>query len=477
MKDWNLLLNANRRKSKHEQKQTNTSSKHSLDTRTEFERDYDRILFSTPVRRLADKTQVFPLERNDSIRTRLTHSHEVANLARSIGVALSDDYKIFGEEAPQATRNVPALLAATGLAHDLGNPPFGHQGESAIQSWFKDKGDDIFSEDFTPAQKQDFLRFEGNAQTLRILTRLQIISDNFGLNLTYGTLSALLKYTVASDCVDKTKGVASKKFGFFQSEKEIVEEIFHETGLLLGERHPLTYIMEACDDIAYSILDAEDAVKKGIVSFSDLIAYVSFHQADDPLVKIVLTQSNEDHNKYRKTYTLTSAELNDISMQKFRVHAIAAMVSAVTQRFRDDYDQLMDGGVKTDLIEASDAHALRKLLKTFGYQHIYQNRGILEVELIGHNTIRALMDFFWETMENVEHIKPGEISYRTPFAKYVYTRISENYRRIFEGSDDSCLPIRYKQLQLMTDMLSGMTDSFAISLLADFERYAGKKTN
>ncbi|MEQ1882503.1 MAG: dGTP triphosphohydrolase, partial [Burkholderiales bacterium] len=228
------------------------------DHRIPFEHDYDRLLFSTPVRRLADKTQVFPLDRNDAVRTRLTHSHEVANLARSMGVRLiSEGIKIDSVPDPRA---VPAILSAIGLAHDLGNPPFGHQGEAAIGNWFKLRGEGIFkaSRSWTGANRPipkrlwpEFLQFEGNAQTFRIVSRLQVAVGGYGLDLTAGTLAALLKYPTS--CDKRNKEIAStKKYGFFESEHKIVQWVRNETGLAEGQRHPVTWIMEAADDIAYS---------------------------------------------------------------------------------------------------------------------------------------------------------------------------------------------------------------------------------
>ena len=190
--------------------------------REELERDYDRILFSAPVRRLADKTQVFPMERNDSVRTRLTHSHEVSNLARSIGVRLAHNHRreVFGDLADQlkVERTVPALLAAVGLAHDLGNPPFGHQGEQSIREWFKLRAWD----------DQDFLGFDGNCQTFRLLTRLQFLNDEFGLNLTVATLAALLKYPVFSD----TESHSFKKFGIFRTERDAAKEALNKSNVM-----------------------------------------------------------------------------------------------------------------------------------------------------------------------------------------------------------------------------------------------------
>ena len=246
------------------------------------ERDHDRILFSTPFRRMGDKTQVFPLESIESIRTRLTHSYEVANLARSLGVQIAESLP---NPPEHALRAIPATLAAVGLAHDIGNPPFGHQGEKAICSWFKLNKNTLFEpptapeeeaiatdiQNLTSQHKEDFLNFDGNAQTLRLLTKLQVIGDDLGLNLTLGTLAALMKYVAGSDNID-TEKQSRKKVGYFASELSLVERIRKEVGLTNDARHPLALVMEACDDIAYSVLDAEDSIKKGLVSFNDLVA-------------------------------------------------------------------------------------------------------------------------------------------------------------------------------------------------------------
>ena len=259
--NWHKLLCSERRKDNHDKPE-------SMETgigREEIERDYDRILFSAPTRRLADKTQVFPMETNDSVRNRLTHSHEVSNLARSIGVRLVFNYRdqVWGNTADELTveRTVPALLAAIGLAHDLGNPPFGHQGEKSIGQWFQKRG----------LGGADFKRFDGNCQTFRLLTKLQILNDDYGLDLTYATLAGMMKYPVFSS----TKCHQYNKFGLFKSEGEIARDVWKHTGLDEGIRHPMAYIMEACDDIAYSVIDAEDTVKKDYASFYDLIDHLS----------------------------------------------------------------------------------------------------------------------------------------------------------------------------------------------------------
>lgn len=460
---WPLLLASARRKTRQPATDLDAGD---AEFRTEFERDYDRVLFSTPVRRLADKTQVFPLDPHDSVRTRLTHSHEVSNLARSFAVQLCTK-NLFGT-TPTLARDVPSLLAATGLAHDLGNPPFGHQGEEAIRSWVSSKPALLESSNLSEAMKKDFLLFEGNAHTFRLVTKLQLINDNYGLNLTYGTLAALLKYTVPSDGVQEHP--ARKKPGFFQSEKDIVADVWQKTGLREGVRHPLAYVMEACDDIAYSVLDVEDAVKKGLVSYSDLKGYAE-HQlqgTSDRILQEVLAGTDTDHQKYRKDLGLSPSELNDVTMQKLRVRAVSAMVRATSKAFEDNLEPMMSGTFEKDLIKSSAAAVLCKTLKDFAFKHAYKHRSVLEVELRGHNTLHGLMDLLWESITDRKDAAAPASDRNSPFATYAYRRISENYRRIFEDSSNT-MPLRYRELQLLADMVAGMTDSFALCLYRELK--------
>lgn len=451
------------------------------EARTELERDHDRILFSTPVRRLQDKTQVFPLERNDSVRTRLTHSHEVANMARSMGTTLAfvhGDVLGFPEEV-QPLRNVPALLEAVGLAHDLGNPPFGHQGEDAIQGWMArnaapraENGASLGIFDGwapTEARRQDFLRFEGNAQAFRLLTRLQIVNDEYGLNMTYAFLAALMKYPVPSN--ETQKGSQSrKKFNFFQSEADIVEAVWARTGLAKGIRHPLTYVMEACDDIAYSVVDVEDAAKKGLINFNVLMAWLKHHGEGDEVTSKVVDKAEQRHSGFRAK-NLSPRELDDISMQMFRVDAIGWMVNAAVEAFVENRGAILCGTFDKELMAVSKANGLWASLKSFARLHVYSHRKVLEVELEGHRTIHALMDIFWSAI--TDRADPTDLSSRRPpLSGYVYSLISENYRRVAEGPNNR-MPMRYRELQLLTDMVSGMSDSFAIALHDDLRRHHG----
>lgn len=442
MLDWNNLLNPLRRKEM-------AGSGESMNTgagRQELERDYDRILFATPTRRLANKTQVFPLEENISIRNRLTHSHEVSNLARSIGVRIAFDHakEVFGSdhEDLQVKRNVPALLAAVGLAHDLGNPPYGHQGEAAIGEWF--------SEEHSADEKHpDFVRFDGNAQTFRLLTRLQVLNDEFGLNLTVATLAALMKYPSLHDSPNNG---GFKKFGVFESERAIAEEVWENTGLMAGIRHPFAYIMEACDDIAYSVIDAEDTVKKGYASYYDLIDYLNSVGCSDEAVKETIESSQKKNSEFKKE-PLSSRELNDISMQMFRVKAISLMVVSATSVFVENIEKFISGGAAPgfELVNNSYCSTLCKTLKDFDRRYGFQHSDVLRLELEGNNYIKGMMDLLWPAI-----YKPEEE--RDPFEKYAYGTISENYRRVFESSEKTA----YDARRLLCDAISGMTEQYLI---------------
>lgn len=485
--EWVKLLNDNRRKDKIQDK---TKKIKSDETRYELERDFDRILFCAPTRRLADKTQVFPLEKNDSVRTRLTHSYEVSNLARSIGTKLAyndeidifDDYKKNGSD--NLKRNLPALLAAIGLAHDLGNPPFGHRGEKAMSLWFRNKYNEIIDnvsnneeekENLQEVEKyiNDFIKFDGNSQTFRLVTQLQIINDSFGLNLTYATLASLIKYPRSSYCDDKSKQYWSKH-GFFYSEADIIKEVWEKTGLRENIRHPLTYIMEACDDIAYSVLDAEDTIKKGLASINDLFSFlesyidslehISKYSCEVKLINRLISKTKGKYIEFTKCKEpLTPYEINDISMQMFRVEAIRIMVNSVSSAFIKNYDKIKNGCPDiNNIISISDSSLLCDALKKFDKIFGYKNKEVLKLEVEGSHYIRNLMDMLWIGIYGHGNHKDQKYS-ETFFGNYAYSRISENYRRIFENKENK-LPILYKEFQLLADAISGMTDSYLISL-------------
>jgi dGTPase len=384
-------------------------------------------------------------------------------------------------------RNLPAMLYAISLVHDLGNPPFGHQGEVAIQQWFKANRAKVLDAKqpkekmLTEAMKQDFLSFEGNAQTFRLVSRLQIVNDDRGLNLTYGTLGALLKYTVPSNRVrgKDAEYAGARKHGYFQSEVPIIAEVRRKTGLSMGVRHPLTYVMEACDDIAYSVIDAEDALKKGLASFPDLLEWLNQpEKKDEPdlanggkrrILDEVIKKGSAIREELRTSSAgrgLSPGELNDVSMQMFRAHVISVMVQAVADAFVSHLDELMTGEFTGDLMSKCDASLVTARLKRFDKAVAYRNREVLRLEARGTAVLNDLMNTFWASItDRVDRSDPGSARC-TAESTYVYSRISENYRRAFESAVPShaVLPLRYRECQLLTDMISGMTDRFAMSL-------------
>jgi dGTPase len=242
------------------------------DHRAQFERDFDRAIFSTPIKRLQDKAQVFPLEPHDAVRTRLTHSLEVSSVAKGLGIAISGWLLSRGEIKPGQDRQIEAIAATCGLIHDLGNPPFGHAGEDAIREWFMSLPErpQLLNEFLGEEQLEtDFSKFEGNAQTLRIVSKLQVLADFNGLNLTFGTLSAAIKYVSPSHEADESDGNhARTKVGYFASENDLVARIRAATNT--GQsRNPITFLVEAADDIVYSVTDIEDGIKKAILLWRD----------------------------------------------------------------------------------------------------------------------------------------------------------------------------------------------------------------
>lgn len=509
---WNRLLCDLRRKDN--ESATRKTQSNTTEYRTEIERDFDRILFVGPTRRLADKTQVFPMDGSDSVRTRLTHSLEVSNLARSIGTAIV--YRHYEEVFANSTmdkekvvRGVPALLGAIGLAHDLGNPPFGHQGEVAIQNWFQDrlnrkeisessllKNNHLFSKCtnqkrfflqhnkniLTRSEKSDLLKFDGNPQTLRLLGSLQILSDDYGLNLTYATLSALIKYpktydsTMLNNTNSETSTFKSKKRGAFHSERKLAKEIREKTGLSDEDKHPLTFIMEACDDIAYSVIDAEDTIKKGLASFQDLIDHLRCHLKgitdDNQISKITsVINSSKTKNDEFKNENLSSYELNDLSMQMFRVYAIGELVKCATETFVHRIDEIMTSGSQpSSLIELSNGRELCSALKKFDRRYGFSSKQVLELESKGYNYITATMDMLWIAISQFDK----EANVKSIYARFVKSLISENYIRAYTKSSGS---LQYRRLKLLADYISGMTDNHLVKVHDKLKQHQLNRTN
>lgn len=471
--DWNKLLCTKRIR---ELFGGSPSSSVPEDERSQFDRDHDRTVFSTPVRRLQDKTQVFPLEPNDAVRTRLTHSLEVSTLARGLARGAARWLLDKGHlQSAQQALDIESIAATCGLIHDLGNPPFGHAGEQAISSWFQRKhqaDEGFFSElrahsNKTLSLQDDFLKFEGNAQTLRIVSRLQLLADQHGLNLTVGTLSAAMKYTAAShEATSDQRRHEWGKPGYFASERDIVEKVREHAGTGTA-RNPIAYLVEACDDMVYATVDIEDGVKKGIVSWAEVAQALRENAPEDARASL------QDHIERAQGYIananarLKGQARDEAIAQHFRTLVIGTTKIAVLRAFESNYDAIMEGASfdTGELIKVSTAAGLIKACKSVGRQHIYNADETLRLETMGRRIIHDLMDIFWEGASAY----PPEDSktFERSFEGKIYHLLSRNYRFVFEAAlQSSTLPRRYHQFQLVTDYVCGMTDSFAVKLHA-----------
>lgn len=442
-----------------------SSTKLTGDPRSEFDRDYGRTVFSTPVRRLQDKAQVFPLEQHDAIRTRLTHSLEVSSVARSFGEAAELIAKKRGDLAATQHGCIPTIAATCGLIHDLGNPPFGHAGE---QEWFleHEKSDHSLFSGFDPKDgkttaketqfAQDFLRFEGNAQTQRLLSRLQVLADDYGLNLTCGTLSASCKYIAPSNAIDPSNQ-AKKKHGFFASEKDLIQKIREEVGTA-ESRNPIAFLVEASDDIVYSTVDLEDGIKKRCIRWEFLEQELKSRAASDCLSR-ALSQARKKIEPAR----LLGQAYDEAMAVAFRTFAISEMVVATIAKFESEYEKIMSGEYPHELLYKSDAGLLAKACKDIGFEFIYVSPEVLKREIMGRKVVFDLADLYWEAAKSFTSGKKLK-----GFKSKIYSQISSNYRQIFEhnllASEKLNIPSDYFRMQLVTDQISGMTDSFAVTL-------------
>jgi dGTPase len=288
--------------------------------KNQFSRDYDRVLFSGAFRRLGKKTQVHPLASNDHIHNRLTHSLEVASVGRSLGLSVGDKIK---EELPATFTpfDLGQIVQAACLAHDIGNPPFGHAGEEAIRSWFTTKPELL--SDFSDDQKDDFLNFEGNAQSFRIVTKLENNSNEGGMRLSYSTLATLLKYPWTTKEIKKIK-----KYSCFQSEKDLLSKVSDRVGLIKQDefhycRHPLAFLAEAADDICYRILDIEDAHELSILTFEEVKEILSPLCQDDKDYKKIV--DSDVYSPRRKISYLRGKSISKLLTQ-FLIHLFQIMM-------------------------------------------------------------------------------------------------------------------------------------------------------
>lgn len=424
------------------------------DERSEFDKDYDRVISSSSVRRLQAKTQVFPLQENDIARTRLTHSLEVSAIARSMGLRIGgwmacEQKHEFSENMKY---NVSSILAVAGMIHDLGNPPFGHYGETVIREWFEGfflKQPDIL----TKQQRNDFLLFDGNAQGLRIVSKLQFLNDEFGMNFTYGTLATMIKYPWSSL---SPHAQASKKFGYFASEENLIDELYRKTGTGKDNyKHPLAYILEAADDITYLLGDIEDGVRKQLIPWAK--EYSDFCEKYSESLQERIEAIEKHKNK--------STPEPDINLvQNFKIQLQGELIERAIKCFKENYDMIMENRFDCGLLEATDEDKqLRKDLFDITRRYCFNSAEVLKLELSGETIINALLQ------EYVPAILHDDLENVKRHAGKLYQLISENFKYIcIKKGKFLDLPI-YDKIQLITDYISGMTDSYAVMLYRELK--------
>lgn len=435
--NWLQLLSSHRtgqKQSTHEQ------------SRSAFEQDYDRIIFSHPFRKLQDKTQVHPLPELDFVHTRLTHSLEVSSVGRSLGKRVGE---VILQRHPDLSKKFSlfdfgAIVAAASLAHDLGNPPFGHAGEDAISDFFADhQQGQSFKEKVSEAEWTDLIKFEGNAQGFRLLTKNQ-----YGLKLTFATLGAFTKYPCPALFPHRDKSKRSqKKFGFFQTEKEIFNEVIHQLGLgeieqYVSIRHPLAFLVEAADDICYSIIDLEDGCILGLVSYEEARA----------LFEGVITKNK---SKLGKLDQLTSQQEK---IGYLRALAIGDLMDECSSLFLEKEEEILSGKFDQALADHCPSKNALKEIITVSKLKIYQARQVVEIEAAGHEVLPGLLEEFTKAgfylMQNT--------GMQTKSRKY------QNLQLLLPKEVQHDITVQpenvYLMLRNIIDFISGLTDRHALSL-------------
>ena len=470
MMDWRKLLSTTRTR---ELYQAGSSIRADQEHRTEFERDYGRAVFSAPVRRLQDKAQVFPLEPNDAVRTRLTHSMEVASVARSLADSVARILVEKNEINSFQASAIASIASTCGLVHDLGNPPFGHAGEVAIIDWFENRleNDDSFKSSFDGMSEggresvfaQDFLNFDGNPQTIRLLSKLQLVSDAYGMNLTCGTLSAACKYVPSSLEIDADNH-SFCKLGHYASEADLLKRVREnvDTG---NARNPIAFLVEAADDIVYATVDLEDGIKKGVLTWDACEQYLIEKAGEDnSLLNEALVKSRQKVDD--GLIKLKGRDREEAMAAVFRTFAIGVIAPPVIETFIEKYDEIMKGNYKGELIKDGRAYELVKACKEVAREKVFPTEEVLKLEYMGRQIVHDLLDTFWFAASNYK-----ESAKVRDFETKVYRLMSANYRNVFEESlthslakDEGSLPEMYVRLQLVTDYICGMTDTFAQSL-------------
>lgn len=411
------------------------------DDRSEFKRDYDRLIFSAPFRRLQNKTQVFPLPGSIFVHNRLTHSLEVASVGMSLG---SDVVHRLTERHPELKgtlfEEIGTIVSAACLAHDMGNPPFGHSGEKAIQTYFTEGAGQAIQGSVDSRLWDDITHFEGNANAFRLLTHRFAGRREGGFVMTYSTLGSMVKYPFASSIAGK-----HGKFGFFHTEEETFRRVADAMGMLQlsapGEplryaRHPLVYLVEAADDICYEIMDIEDAHKLKILSFEqtrDLLLGFFEEETRNAILRRVEEEGVTDRNE---------------QVVYFRACAVGRLENACVDAFVEHEDEILRGQLQGSLVDhiAEPMRSAYKHCSKMSFDHIYHNKLVLDVELSGYKIMETLMDTFVGAA-----VHPNRFH-----SQQLIRRVSSQY--------DITNPRLEERLMAVIDYISGMTDVYALDI-------------
>ncbi len=430
---WERLLSAER---------LGAGAAPSAAVRTAFQQDYDRIVFTSAFRRLKDKTQVFPLSRSDYVRTRLTHSLEASCVGRSLGALVGREIIArHGLEHVEAA-DFGAIVAAACLAHDIGNPPFGHAGEDAIREWFRGSGL-LDRHPFTPAQRADFERYEGNAQGFRIVTRLQSPA-NPGLQLTAAVLATFTKYPRPSCIEGELDGKSGKKFGYFQHDADSFRWVAQATGLVERQpgvawrRHPLAFLVEVADDTCYLIVDLEDAARLGFVPYRDAETLL----AD-------LAGSSVSGGRLERLHDPKER------LEYLRAKAIGRLLESAAAVFLANEEAILDGSFDEELLEHSPLAVPLQAVLRVAKEHIYVARPALEIETAGFEVLGGLLSLFAGAVE------AGAGHGRLTARERMLLKLLPAQFLGFGHQPDSNPYVRLLQV---ADFVAGMTDSYAVDL-------------
>ena len=412
------------------------------ETRLSFDMDYDRVVFSSAFRSLQDKTQVIPLSKTSFVHTRLTHSIEVSVVGRSLGRAVGKHvltkYPHLRELGYQ-TNDFGAIIAAAAVAHDIGNPPFGHSGEKAIGEFFQFKKGTAIKHLLTEAEYADLYSFEGNANGFRILNETRLGAEG-GLRLTYATLGAFTKYPKESLPVRPTDRIADKKYGFFQGDKKFFKEVAETLGLksnsVNGElryaRHPLAFLVEAADDICYTIIDFEDGINLGLISEDVALEYLG---------GIISDKIN--------TYKYSKLQTKEERIAYLRAVAIGALIQDATDIFLQNEDAILAGEFHQSLLyDSKYRHQITDVIDC-SVERIYQSDEVVEKEVSGYVVLQHLLDIFFTAIINQENGR------ETSFDKLLLKKLPEKYRK--NGS-------LYDKVMGITCYITSLTDSNAVEL-------------